>query len=378
MTETNSPAALSSAVISVEPPLVSAGILKQRSHVDAEEQADQQHDDRTDAADPGRAAHAARRRSSMFPLPRLPRHSMKNTLRPEMLERTIARNPAGAKGFCPDRHQVRHADVSRAPFRAPVPGPMVCRKRIRRNLTEGRMASRNGLVAAAAGGSLALLLGAFAFQFIGGLAPCQLCLWQRWPHAAAVLIGAVALAVPGRLLPVLGAMAALATAGIAAFHTGVERGWWEGLATCTAGSIAGHGCEGPAGPERGHRPGRALRPGGLADAGLVDGLVEHGRVAGAGRDLADGRAAQLTATCLAGGQQQVRLAGRHPVERADSGQNLIQFGQCGRADFRDQIPLAVCGVNRLNGGQARQAGHDRARSPGPRSRSSSGRARATP
>ncbi len=101
------------------------------------------------------------------------------------------------------------------------------------------MASRNGLVAAAAGGSLALLLGAFAFQFIGGLAPCQLCLWQRWPHAAAVLIGVVALAVPGRLLPVLGAMAALATAGIAAFHTGVERGWWEGLATCTAGSIAG-------------------------------------------------------------------------------------------------------------------------------------------
>jgi disulfide bond formation protein DsbB len=101
------------------------------------------------------------------------------------------------------------------------------------------MGSRNGLVALAAGGSLALLLGAFAFQFIGGLAPCQLCLWQRWPHAAAVLIGAVAMVVPGRLLPVLGALSALTSAGIAAFHTGVERGWWEGLATCTAGSISG-------------------------------------------------------------------------------------------------------------------------------------------
>ena len=37
-------------------------------------------------------------------------------------------------------------------------------------------------------GSAALLAGAFAFQYLGGLPPCQLCLWQRWPHAAAVLI----------------------------------------------------------------------------------------------------------------------------------------------------------------------------------------------
>jgi disulfide bond formation protein DsbB len=95
------------------------------------------------------------------------------------------------------------------------------------------------LVTAAAGGSLALLLGALAFQYIGGLAPCQLCLWQRWPHAAAVVIGALALAMPGRVLPLLGALAALASAGIGLFHTGVERGWWEGLASCSAGSISG-------------------------------------------------------------------------------------------------------------------------------------------
>lgn len=100
--------------------------------------------------------------------------------------------------------------------------------------------TRQGLlVTMAAGGSLALLLGAFAFQYIGGLAPCQLCLWQRWPHAAAVLIGALALAMPGRVLPLLGALAALASAGIGIFHTGVERGWWEGLASCSAGSISG-------------------------------------------------------------------------------------------------------------------------------------------
>jgi disulfide bond formation protein DsbB len=88
-------------------------------------------------------------------------------------------------------------------------------------------------------GSAALLGGAFAFQYLGGLAPCTLCLWQRWPHAAAIVIGAVALATGWRGLLWLGALAALATAGIGMFHVGVEQLWWEGLATCTAGSISG-------------------------------------------------------------------------------------------------------------------------------------------
>jgi disulfide bond formation protein DsbB len=92
---------------------------------------------------------------------------------------------------------------------------------------------------AAAGGSAALLAGALAFQYLGGMAPCALCIWQRWPHLAAVVIGAAAVALPGRALPVLGALAALATAGIGGFHVGVEQGWWEGLASCSAGSIAG-------------------------------------------------------------------------------------------------------------------------------------------
>ena len=88
-------------------------------------------------------------------------------------------------------------------------------------------------------GSAGLLGGAFAFQYVGGLAPCQLCLWQRWPHAAAILIGLLVLATGWRRLAWAGALAALATAGIGAFHVGVEQLWWEGLATCTAGSIAG-------------------------------------------------------------------------------------------------------------------------------------------
>lgn len=93
------------------------------------------------------------------------------------------------------------------------------------------------LIILASAGSAALLLGAFGFQYIGEMAPCKLCIWQRYPHGAAVVIGAVALAFPLLILPFLGALAALATAGIGAYHTGVERGWWEGPSTCTSGPI---------------------------------------------------------------------------------------------------------------------------------------------
>lgn len=99
--------------------------------------------------------------------------------------------------------------------------------------------TRNNLILWAAAGSAMLLGGAFAFQYLGGLAPCKLCLWQRWPHAAAILLGALAFVLPGRVLPLLGAMAALATAGVGLYHTGVERRWWEGPDTCTSGSVDG-------------------------------------------------------------------------------------------------------------------------------------------
>lgn len=98
------------------------------------------------------------------------------------------------------------------------------------------------LVALAGAGSAALLAGAFAFQYIGGLHPCALCLWQRWPHAVAVVIALAALALPPRwraVLALAGMLAALASAGIGVFHVGVEQGWWEGLQSCTGGSVSG-------------------------------------------------------------------------------------------------------------------------------------------
>jgi disulfide bond formation protein DsbB len=106
--------------------------------------------------------------------------------------------------------------------------------------------SQRNLIILATLGSAALLLGALAFQFIGGLAPCQLCIEQRWPHVVAVVMGLAAgcalfLYRAGlvRLLSAGGALAALTTAGLGVYHTGVERGWWPGPDTCSAGGDIG-------------------------------------------------------------------------------------------------------------------------------------------
>ena len=97
---------------------------------------------------------------------------------------------------------------------------------------------RRGLVAVAAAGSLALLLGAWGFEAIGGLAPCAMCYWQRWPHlvavALAVLGGGALPRAAGAAVGVAGAAAAGTSGAIGVYHSGVERGWWPGPASCTS------------------------------------------------------------------------------------------------------------------------------------------------
>lgn len=96
--------------------------------------------------------------------------------------------------------------------------------------------SARNLTAAASLGSALLLAGAFLFQWLG-YAPCKMCLWQRYPHAAAIAIGLIALAIPHPRLALLGALAALTTASIGGFHMGVEQGWWDGPSSCSGGDI---------------------------------------------------------------------------------------------------------------------------------------------
>jgi disulfide bond formation protein DsbB len=99
-------------------------------------------------------------------------------------------------------------------------------------LTEGRRPALVILVA-----SVATLGSAFLFQHVGGLAPCVLCVYQRYPYGVAIALGLVALFTgDARLRGILLALAALALlidAGVAAFHVGVEQHWWEGTAACT-------------------------------------------------------------------------------------------------------------------------------------------------
>jgi len=74
----------------------------------------------------------------------------------------------------------------------------------------------------AAAGSAALLIGALGFQYLGGMPPCKLCIWQRWPHLIAVLIGVLIFFLPMRMLAIAGAAAAAVTSGVGIYHLGVE------------------------------------------------------------------------------------------------------------------------------------------------------------
>ena len=93
--------------------------------------------------------------------------------------------------------------------------------------------------------SVAILAAAFAFQLFGGLRPCELCLWQRYPYGVVIGLAGVGLGltragVAQRPLVIVLAVCALVLligAGIAVFHVGVEQTWWQGLTACT-GNLA--------------------------------------------------------------------------------------------------------------------------------------------
>ncbi|MCC7275815.1 MAG: disulfide bond formation protein B [Alphaproteobacteria bacterium] len=88
--------------------------------------------------------------------------------------------------------------------------------------------------------SIAVLGGALLFQYVGGLAPCDMCLWQRWPYAVAIVLAALAIVAGGaarRLGAALPAVFALVFAiglALGLYHVAVEQHWVTGPTACSS------------------------------------------------------------------------------------------------------------------------------------------------
>lgn len=80
-----------------------------------------------------------------------------------------------------------------------------------------------------------LLGGAYFSEIVGGLYPCEMCWWQRYPHFAALGIGIMAQFLrPTQVWTALAGLAILTSGLIGGFHAGVEYDWWDGLTGCSA------------------------------------------------------------------------------------------------------------------------------------------------
>ena len=99
--------------------------------------------------------------------------------------------------------------------------------------------------------SLAMIMGAYGFQFIGEMEPCQMCYWQRYPYYVVIVLSALAVffaaesaqsRIPKWIMG-LCALAFLVGAAIAGYHAGVEYKWWEGPEGCTVGDSFGDTAE---------------------------------------------------------------------------------------------------------------------------------------
>jgi disulfide bond formation protein DsbB len=85
--------------------------------------------------------------------------------------------------------------------------------------------------------SLAVVGAALLSQYVGGLVPCELCLYQRWPYYA-VIVAAIAALLTGsapamREILLLCGLIFLVGLVLALYHVGVELHWFAGPSACT-------------------------------------------------------------------------------------------------------------------------------------------------
>jgi disulfide bond formation protein DsbB len=90
--------------------------------------------------------------------------------------------------------------------------------------------------------SVVVLGTALLSQYWGGLAPCELCLLQRWPWVAAIAISLIAIFGGSRpALPWVALLLSVVFAigcGLAFYHVGVEKHWFAGPEACTGAATA--------------------------------------------------------------------------------------------------------------------------------------------
>src|SRR5256885_14750325 len=86
--------------------------------------------------------------------------------------------------------------------------------------------------------SAAVLGTALLSQYWGGLMPCELCLLQRWPWAAAIVISLIVLLAGERAglawVALVFAIVFAVSVVLAFYHVGVEQHWFAGPTACTA------------------------------------------------------------------------------------------------------------------------------------------------
>jgi disulfide bond formation protein DsbB len=93
-------------------------------------------------------------------------------------------------------------------------------------------------------GAAATVGGALIFEHAFGYVPCKLCLIQRNPYYIAIPLGLVAALLPPRWVRAglwLLALVFVVSAGLGAYHSGVEWGFFAGPSDCGGGSGAGTG-----------------------------------------------------------------------------------------------------------------------------------------
>jgi disulfide bond formation protein DsbB len=83
-------------------------------------------------------------------------------------------------------------------------------------------------------------------QYVGGLHPCILCVWQRWPYGIVIALGLFGFVLSFKKLKAVGIIMGLigitffANSLIAFYHTGVEQKWWKSIfQSCSVPELKG-------------------------------------------------------------------------------------------------------------------------------------------